>query len=120
MKIQARFFPGGGLNSGARLSLSPDGTRMLANVGIDEDTTMKGWNGPPPSVFLVDLNAGTAKRLTPKGVFAWDPSWPADSAFLCIIQREGQREPSVVRMPFAGGAPTVLVRGARTPTLSVR
>jgi TolB protein len=114
----ARLFPHGGLNSGARLAPSPDGARLLVDVDMDEDTTMKGWDGPPPAVFLVDLGARTARRVTPKGMFAWEPAWLDASDFLCITMHEGEREPSIVRLPLAGGPPVVLVEGARTPTVS--
>ncbi len=116
----ATLLPGGGLNSGARLSPSPDGTRLLVDVDMDEDTTMKDWDGPPPAVFLVDLVRKRARRLTARGVFAWDPAWLDEKAFLCITLREGEKEPSIVRMPFAGGPPVVLVREARTPSISSR
>jgi len=80
--------------------------------------TMKDWDGPPPAVFLVDIAAKTARRLTPKGLFAWDSTWLDTSDFLCITVHEGDREPSIVRMPFAGGPPVVVMQNARTPTVS--
>ncbi len=79
---------------------------------------MSGWDGPPPAVFLVDLASGSARRLTPKGMFAWEPAWLDDDAFLCITLRKGEKEPSIVRMPLAGGPPVVLIGSARTPSVS--
>jgi TolB protein len=79
---------------------------------------MKDWDGPPPAVFLVDLAAKTARRLTVKGLFAWQPEWLDTANFLCILQRQGDKGPSVVRMPLAGGDPTVLVGNARQPSIS--
>ena len=114
----ARLFPTGGLNSSARISSSPDGKALLVDVDTDEDTTMKDWDGPPPAVFLVDLAAKTARRLTVKGLFAWQPEWLDTANFLCILQRQGDKGPSVVRMPLAGGDPTVLVGNARQPSIS--
>ncbi len=115
-----QLFPTGGLNSGARLVPSPDGRQLLIDVDMDEDTTMKDWDGPPPAVFVVDLEAKSARRLTPRGTFAWDPCWLDASAFLCIRMREGEREPSVVRMPFTGGPAVLVVTDARTPSVSAR
>jgi len=114
----AKLFPTGGLNSGARISPSPDGRTLLVDVDMDEETTIQDWDGPPPAVFLVDLSAKTSRRLSPKGLFAWEPQWLDAVNFLCIVQRQEDKEPSVVRMPLSGGPPTVLVRNARTPTVS--
>jgi len=114
----AALIPAGSLNSNARLAPTPDGKGLLVDVDMDEDTTMEGWDGPPPAVFLVDIAAKTAKRLTPKGLFAWDPTWLDAATFLCITMHEGDKGPSIVRMALAGGAPTLLVRDARTPTVS--
>lgn len=112
------LFPAAGLNSGARLSPTPDGKQLLVDVDMDEDVMMKDWDGPPPSVFLVDLASKSARRLTPKGAFVWQPAWLDASAFLAMSIGPKDKEPSVVRVPFAGGSPVVLVRNARTPSVS--
>ncbi len=112
------LFPTAGLNSGARLSPTPEGKQLLVDVDMDEDVTMKDWDGPPPSVFLVDVASKSAKRLTPKGAFVWQPVWLDASSFLAISIGLRDKEPSVVRVPFAGGSPVVLVRNARTPSVS--
>ena len=112
------LFPTAGLNSGARLSPSPDGKQVLVDVDMDEDVAMKDWDGPPPAVFAVDLATRTARRLTPKGAFVWEPAWLDASAFLAIAIGPNDKEPSVVRVPFAGGAPALLVKSARCPTIS--
>jgi TolB protein len=114
----ARLFPAGGLNSGARMAPSPDGRSLLVDVDMDEDTAAKDWDGPPPAVFLVDLETETSRRLTAKGLLAWQPAWLDATQFLCTVQRERDRTPVVARLPVAGGPPALLVKNALSPGVS--
>ncbi|HUK12808.1 MAG TPA: hypothetical protein VLW17_05855 [Thermoanaerobaculaceae bacterium] len=114
----AKLFPGQDLNSGARLVVSPDGRSLLADVDMDEDTTIEGWDGPPPALFAVDLTAATARRLTPKGLLAWDGCWLSPSEIVFIAQHEGEHTPSIYAMALPGGKPRLLVRDARMPSVS--
>lgn len=113
----ARLFPAGGLNSGARIAPSPDGRSLLVDIDMDEDTAVKDWDGPPPAVFLVDLDAKTSRRLTANGLLAWQPAWLDATQFLCTVQRERDRAPSVARLPFGAGAPTLVAKDARSPSV---
>ena len=113
----AKLFPDAGLNSGARLAPSPDGTALLVDVDMDEDATVKDWDGPPPSVFRIDLATGTATRVTPKGLLVWEPQWLDASSFLATTIGPDDKGPSIVRVPFAGGGPVVVVRDARTASV---
>ena len=114
----ATMFPGGGLNSGARRSPSPDGTALLVDADMDEDTTVKEWDGPPPSVFRIDLATGTATRVTPKGALVWEPQWLDASSFLATTLGPNDKEPSIVRVPLAAGPPVVVVKDARTASVA--
>ncbi len=114
----AQLFRGGALNSGAGISPSPDGAKLLVEVEMDEPTYVASWEGPPPAVFLVDVAGGTAQRLTGKGLLAWQPEWLDASDFLCVVERTGDAAPSVARVPLAGGAPALLLANARNPTVS--
>ncbi len=113
----AKLFPGAGLNSGARLSPSPDGTALLVDADMDEDTTVKEWDGPPPSVFRTDLASTTATRVTPKGALVWEPQWLDASSFLATTLGPNDKEPSIVRVPFAGDPPVVVVTDARAASV---
>ena len=115
----AKLFPGAGLNSGARRSPLPDGTALLVDADIDEDTTtVKEWDGPPPSVFRIGLATGTATRVTPKGALVWEPQWLDASSFLATTLGPNDKEPSIVRVPFAGGQPVVVVKDAGTASVA--
>ncbi|MBZ5588847.1 MAG: hypothetical protein LAO05_09810 [Acidobacteriia bacterium] len=114
----AQLFPKADLNSGARVTSSPDGRRLLVEVDVDEATTAGNWDGPPPAVFLVDVEAKSSKRLTAPGLLAWHPEWLDVTDFLCVVERQGDKEPSVARMPLAGGTPIMLLSNARNPSLS--
>jgi len=85
---------------------------------MDEDTTMKDRDGPPPAIFLVNFDAKAARRLTANDLFAWELQWLDGSDFLCIAKRKGDREPSMVRMALSGGAPPLLAKNTRSPSVS--
>jgi TolB protein len=114
----AKLFPKGGMSSGVRLAVSPNGGTLLVDVEMDEDVTRKDWDGPPPSIWSLNLANGRATRLTPKGLFAWEPCWVSTEAFLCLVQPVSAREPSIYRMSADGKMRQALIKNARDPSAS--
>ncbi len=105
--------PGGGLNSGARLSFSPDGASLLVDVDMDEAGERPGWDGPPPAIFHVELASEKVERVSPPGAFAWLGTWLPGGDVLCTCLLEKEKETSLCRLP-AGGEPMVrVIRRAR-------
>jgi TolB protein len=113
-----KLIPGGGFNSGARFSVSPDGDTLLLEVDMDEDVTRKDWDGPPPAIWSFNLTTAKATRLTAKGLFAWEPRWVDAGAFLCILQPASAKEPSIYRVSADGKMRQPLVKNAREPSAS--
>ena len=114
----ARLFPTGGMSSGARLAPAPNDSALLIDVEMDEDVARKNWDGPPPAIWSLDLVTGRATRVTPKGVFAWEPCWINTDTFLCLVQTEASKEPSIYRMSADGKARQALIKNARDPGVS--
>jgi TolB protein len=106
------------MNSGDRLSVSPDGHALLMDVDCSSEHERKNWDGPQPAIEKLDLRADKAVRITGKDDFVWEPFWLSDSEFLCIMQKEKENEPSIYRMSVDGKNPKLLVKHARTPTAS--
>jgi hypothetical protein len=50
--------------------------------------------------------------------FVWDPCRLTNGEFLCVIQKERENEPSLYRVPLNGKNPKLLVKHARTPSVS--
>ncbi len=94
------------MNSGDRLSISPDGNTLLMDVDCGSEHERKNWDGPQ------------AVRVTGKDDFVWEPFWLGANEFLCIIQKEKENEASIYRMSLDGKNPKLLVKHARTPTAS--
>lgn len=112
---------GGTLNSGARLEVSPDGTRLLVDVDMDEEVTRKDWDGPPAAVWSLDLASGKATRITPPKVFGWDACWAGENEILHVMMPPGEKETSIYRRSLEPGAkPKLVARSARTPSISQR
>jgi TolB protein len=106
------------MNGGDRLSVSPDGKMLLMDVDTGAEHERKNWDGPQPVIEKFDLASEKAVRITGKNDFVWDPFWLSNDEFLCILQKEKENEPSIYRMSLNGKNAKLLVKQARTPSVS--
>jgi len=107
-----------GMNSNDRLSVSPDGNVLLMDVDCGAEHERKNWDGPQPAIYKFDLAGEKAVRVTGKNDFVWEPFWLSNDQFLCIMQKENENEPSIYRMSLDGKNAKLLVKHARTPSVS--
>jgi TolB protein len=114
----AKILTDASMNSGDRLSVSPDGKTLLIDVDCGSEHERKNWDGPQPAIERLDLTADKAVRVTGKDDFVWEPFWLSSNEFLCIIQKENENQPSIYRMSLDGKNPKLLVKHARTPSAS--
>ena len=114
----AKILTDASMNGGDKLSVSPDGKSLLMDVDTGSEHERKDWDGPQPAVEKLDLGAEHAIRVTGKDDFVWEPFWLSDNEFLCIIQKENEKEPSIYRMTIDGKNPKLIVKHARTPSVS--
>ena len=114
----AKILTDASMNSGDRLSVSPDGKVLLMDVDCGSEHERKNWDGPQPAIEKLDLSADKAVRITGKDDFVWEPFWLTANEFLCIMQKEKENEPSIYRMSLDGKNPKLLVKHARTPSAS--
>jgi len=108
----------GDMSSGSRLSVSPDGKSLLMDIDMAEDHQRSNWDGPPPSLWLLDLSAEKATRLTKKNGFSWDPCWISNDEYLFLSQGPKESKPSLYRASIKGGEPKLITKGARTPSVA--
>jgi TolB protein len=113
-----KTFARGDMNSGARMHVSPDGKRLLVDVDMDEEVTVKNWDGPPPAVWMLDLETKNAARLTPKKSFAWDSCWLGDTEFLFVSTTDGGKTRSIYRASTTGGPGKLLIKNAANPSVA--
>jgi TolB protein len=113
-----KMIPRAGFSSGSKFNVSPDGQTLLLDTEMDEPMKRKDWEGPPPAVWTYDLAGDKAKRLSPKGLFAWMPCWLDGSDYLCVIQPEKSREPSIYRVSADGKKRVLIARNANFPSVS--
>ena len=106
------------MNGNDRLSVSPDGKALLMDVDLGAEHERKNWDGPQPAIYKFDLATEKSTRVTGKNDFVWDPCWLTNEEFLCLIQKENEREPSLYRIPITGKNPKLLAKHARTPSVS--
>ena len=97
-----KLVPHGGMSGGIRLDASPDGKSLLMDVEMDEKER-KDWDGPPPSIWLLDLATEKATRLTPPSLYAWDSHWlQAPDSILFVSANPGEDAEWVYRMSTKG------------------
>ena len=106
------------MNSGDRLSVSPDGKALLMDVDCGSEHERKDWDGPQPAIEKLDLSADKAVRISGKDDYVWEPFWLTENEFLCLMQKENERQPSIYRLSLDGKNPKLLVKHARTPSAS--
>ena len=114
----AKILTDASMNSGDRLSVSPDGKALLMDVDTGSEHERKNWDGPQPAIEKLDLSGDKAVRVTGKDDFIWEPFWLSANEFLCIIQKENENQASIYRMSLDGKNPKLLVKHARTPSAS--
>ena len=107
-----------GTNGGDRLTVSPDDKALLMDVDCGAEHERKNWDGPQPAIEKFYLASEKAVRITGKNDFVWDPFWLSNDEFLCILQKENENEPSIYRMSLDGKTAKLLVKHARTPSVS--
>lgn len=114
----AKILTDASMNSGDRLSVSPDGKALLMDVDTGSERERKDWDGPQPTIEKLDLSADKAARVTGKDDYVWEPFWLSANEILCIIQKENENQPSIYRMSLEGKNPKLVVKHARTPSAS--
>lgn len=114
----AKILADASMNSGDRLSISPDGKTLLMDVDCGSEHERKNWDGPQPAIEKLDLSGDKAVRVTGKKDFVWEPFWLSSKEFFCIMQKENENQPSIYRMSLDGKNPKLLVKYARTPSAS--
>ena len=115
-----KIVPHGGMSGDVRLDASPDGKTLLMDVDMDENGR-KGWDGPLPSIWTLDLATGKATRLTPKTLYAWDCRWlDAPDSIVFISQGPNEKNTSIYRMTADGQGKDrkLLIKNARMPSTS--
>jgi TolB protein len=107
------------MDSSKRLSVSEDGSKLLVNINMDEEVSLKDWEGPPPAIWLFDLPSAKATRLTPKKSYATDSCWLNNSEFLMVdTDRDGKID-SIYRGSIDRWAPRLVIKNATDPSVSI-
>jgi TolB protein len=113
------LFADGSFNSGSNIAVSPDGKTLLMEVDMDnEEANMPDWDGPPPSIWTMDIGSGKGTRLSPKGVLAWHGVWLDPSGFVFSAQTPKEKKPSVYRATVRNPERKLVIKNANSPSVS--
>ncbi len=107
--------PNGDMSGDGRISVSPDGSRLLLSIDMGEETQRKDWDGPPPALWIFDLKTAKATRLTPKKLFAWDGCWLGNDNVLFNSKTVGEKDPGLYQLSLKDKKPIRLVGNAQFP-----
>jgi TolB protein len=114
----SKIIPNGDMDSSKRLSVSADGNKLLVNINMDEQVSLKDREGPPPAIWLFDIPSAKATRITPKKSYASDSCWLNNSEFLLVdTDRDGKID-SIYRSSIDHWAPRLVVKNAIDPSVS--
>jgi len=114
------LLPGFSLSSGANISFSPDGRSLLVDAESEvEPVTALNWDGLASSLWQIDLAAGKADRLTPKGILAWHACWLSANKILFTGQSAKENEPSIYVITLRERNSEVILKNAQNPSASV-
>jgi TolB protein len=116
-----QLIPHGGMSGNVRLNVSSDGKTLLLDIEMDENER-KGWDGPPPAIWTMDLSSNKATRRTQEALYAWDSNWCGNDAIVFASQNDGEKNPSIHRMSLGGTGTDkkLLVRNATLPSTAPR
>jgi len=106
------------MDSSKRLSVSGDGKKLLLDLNMDEDVTLKDWEGPPPAIWILDIASGKATRLTPKKSYASDSCWLTDSEILVVDAQNDAKISSIYRLSISDGASRLVIKNGFNPSVS--
>lgn len=110
--------PGGSMSGDVRLDPSPDGKLLLMDIEMNE-RARKGWDGPPPAIWTMDLATQKMTRLTPKALYAYDSHWlDAPNSILFVSIKAGEEDTNLYRMSTTGKGKVLLAKGAINPSTS--
>ena len=113
-----KVIPNGDMSSAGRIDVSPDGGRLLLGIDMNEEAHRKGWDGPLPAVWVLDLATQKSERLTPRKLFGWEGCWLDNDTILFLSQAAGEKQASLYRMPLSGKDRKLVVKNAGTTTVS--
>lgn len=109
------IIPNGDMSGDSRISVSPDGKKLLLSIEMGEEHHRKDWDGPPPALWSFDLASHKAARLTGKNLFAWDGCWLDNDSVLFLSSKAGEKEPSLYSMAIKGSELKKLAPDAHWP-----
>jgi TolB protein len=111
--------PNADMNSNDRIVLSEDGKSLLVDADLNEEGQIKSWEGPPPAIFLFDISAGKAHRISSAQVYAWDPFWLDAKEYLFTSTIDG-RHFGIYKGSLSGEKPQLVVNNASSVTVSAQ
>jgi TolB protein len=106
----------GSLGSNSRLSVSPDGTKLLVSRHVKYGG--KGLWVEQYGVFTFDLRTTTMTRVSNEADSVLDACWLTTDEFLCWAQKEREEHAGIYRMSIDGKNSKRLIKNARFPSVS--
>lgn len=115
-----RMIPNGTMSADGRITVSPDGNRLLLSLDMAEEHNRTDWDGPPPALWTLEIATQKPRRITPPTLFGWDGCWIDNQTILFLGQPVGEKFASLFRMSLDGKNLKRLINNARFVSVSAR
>ena len=115
-----RTIPNASMSADARITVSPDGNRLLLSLDMAEEHARSDWDGPPPALWTLEIATQRPRRITPPTLFGWDACWIDNQTILFLSQPVGEKFASIFRMSIDGKNLKRLIPNARSVSVSTR
>jgi TolB protein len=113
------MFPKVSLTSASAMSLAPDGNTLVIDVEMDETATNLTKNeGPPSAIWIYNLSANKAERITKPGLSSWHPCWLNNSEILFSTEMRKEKTPSIYKINISTKQQTRILQNANNPVAS--
>lgn len=116
----ATTFPHGAMSSASRIAASSDGAKLLAEIDMDAEVNRPGWDGPPPTLWILDLASGKAVQITKVSDFFSDATWLTNATLVAAgsPKTAGVEAVNIYALSTGGGAPRLLIKNASHPSVA--
>lgn len=106
------------MSSGSRISVSADGQFLFMDLDLDEGVVIPEWEGPPPSIWKLDLDSGRSTRVSPDGIYAWGVQAAPDGGILCLGLVNAGDPTNVYWLSADGSSRRLVMKNASSPSLA--
>jgi len=111
-EIGVNYYP----SSASKFLFTSNNRYIVFNCGTDE--TMEGIDGPVEAIFIFDTKNQAVNRISPKGMFAFEPNIESDDSIIFCGLKEVTELNNIYRIDLTTQKLELIIKDATRPTMS--